>query len=244
MKDKFLKYWTDVHGLMAVATVLDPRFKMKFLYAMFTEIYGHENVGRETTKVKDLLVDLVKEYQGSMEGFGTTDGAAGPCSSTTIQNEGDAAVFDIFDQYLSAEPAAPPAFVSTELDLYLEEEMLARTTNLDIIGWWNVAGVKYPTLRKIARDIMSIPVTTVASESVFSTGGRVISPSRSRLAPKMVEALMCMQAWARADMLGMNTSGSIMLFYFHSFHCDSTNLSNFSLIRSWISCTQCTHDLP
>jgi hypothetical protein len=72
MKDKFLKYWTDVHGLMAVATVLDPRFKMKFLYAMFTEIYGHENVGRETTKVKDLLVDLVKEYQGSMEGFGTT----------------------------------------------------------------------------------------------------------------------------------------------------------------------------
>jgi hypothetical protein len=46
MKDKFLKYWTDVHGLMVVAKVLDPRFKMKFLYAMFTEIYGHENVGR------------------------------------------------------------------------------------------------------------------------------------------------------------------------------------------------------
>ena len=64
MKDKFLKYWTVVHGLMAVATVLDPMFKMKFLYAMFTEIYGHENVGRETTKVKDLLVELVKEYQG------------------------------------------------------------------------------------------------------------------------------------------------------------------------------------
>jgi hypothetical protein len=162
-------------------------------------------------------VDLVKEYQGSMEGFGTTDGV-GPSSSSTIQNEGDATVFDIFYQYLFAEPTAPTAFVSTELDLYLEEEMLARTTNLDIIGWWNVAGVKYPTLRKIARDIMSIPVTTMASESVFSTGGRVISPSRSRLAPKMVEASMCMQAWVRTDMLGMNTSRSIMLFYFHSFH--------------------------
>jgi hypothetical protein len=56
LKDKYLKYWTDVHGLMAVATVLDPWFKMKFLCAMFTEIYGHENVGRETTKVKDLSV--------------------------------------------------------------------------------------------------------------------------------------------------------------------------------------------
>jgi hypothetical protein len=55
---------------------------------------------------------------------------------------------------------------------------------------------------KGARDIMAIPVTTVASESVFSTGGRVISPHRSRLAPKIVEGLMCMKAWSCADMLG------------------------------------------
>jgi len=49
---------------------------------------------------------------------------------------------------------------------------------------------------KIARDVLAIPVTTVASESVFSTSGRIISPHRSRLAPSMVEALMCMQAWS------------------------------------------------
>jgi hypothetical protein len=81
--------------------------------------------------------------------------------------------------------------------------MLARTTKLDFINWWNVAGMKYPPLRKIARDIMAIPVTTVASESVFSTSGRIITPSHSRLAPNMVEALMCMQAWSRADLLGI-----------------------------------------
>jgi hypothetical protein len=86
--------------------------------------------------------------------------------------------------------------------LYLEEPTLPRTQELDIISWWQHAGIKYPTLRKIARDIMAIPVTTVASESVFSTGGRVISPHRSRLAPKTVEGLMCMQAWSRADMIG------------------------------------------
>jgi hypothetical protein len=28
MKEKFNKYWADVHGLMAVATVLDPRFNL------------------------------------------------------------------------------------------------------------------------------------------------------------------------------------------------------------------------
>ena len=80
--------------------------------------------------------------------------------------------------------------------------LLPRTQELDIIQWWQHAGLKYPTLRKIARDVLAIPVTTVASESVFSTSGRIISPHRSRLAPSMVEALMCMQAWSQADMLG------------------------------------------
>ncbi|WVZ90069.1 hypothetical protein U9M48_036401 [Paspalum notatum var. saurae] len=75
---------------MAVATVLDPRYKMKFLYAMFSEIYGHEGMARETKKVKDMLVELVKEYQGSMEGFGTTDGI-GASTNNNVQNEGDAA---------------------------------------------------------------------------------------------------------------------------------------------------------
>ncbi|KAF0888383.1 hypothetical protein E2562_014203, partial [Oryza meyeriana var. granulata] len=60
----------------------------------------------------------------------------------------------------------------------------------------------YPTLRKIARDIMAIYVTTVASEFAFSTGGRVISPNRSQLTPQLVQALMCVQAWGCPDMLG------------------------------------------
>jgi hypothetical protein len=216
MKEKFLKYWSDVHGLMAVATVLDPRYKMQFLCAMYTQIYGHEGMPREVLKVKELLVELLKEYQGSMEGCGTTDGAAG---SSSVQNEGDAEVNEIFDQYLSSQPAMPSSYVSTELDLYLEEEIYSRTMKLDIIGYWNVGAVKFPTLRKIAQDIMSIPVTTVASESVFSTNGRIISPSRSRLVPKMVEALMCMQAWARAEMLGKHlTFSSTFNFCFLPFH--------------------------
>lgn len=92
--------------------------------------------------------------------------------------------------------------VQTELDLYLEEPNIPMTTELDIIGWWKFGGIKYPTLQRMAHDILPIPVTTVASESAFSTSGRVLSAHRSSLAPNMAEALMCMQAWSRADMLG------------------------------------------
>ena len=59
-------------------------------------------------------------------------------------------------------------------------------------------GGNYPILSQIARDILVIPVTTVASESAFSTGGRFVSPYRNRLHPSTLEALMCSQSWIRA----------------------------------------------
>jgi hypothetical protein len=203
MKYKFNKYWTDVHGLMEIAIVLDPRYKLKFMKAFYNTIYGEDSpsIDIEVSRVRSLLYDLVMEYQGSMEGMATTDGV-GATNRNVVLNEGDDLVFGMFDKYLSEETEESSTFVRTELDLYLEEPTMPRTQELDIIHWWQYAGVKYPTLRNIARDIMAIPVTTVASESVFSTGGRVISPHRSRLAPKTVEGLMCMQAWSRADMLG------------------------------------------
>ena len=58
-----------------------------------------------------------------------------------------------------------------------------------------VDGIKYPVLQTIARDILAIPVSTVASESAFSFSRRLVSPHRNRLHPKMIEAFMCAQSW-------------------------------------------------
>ncbi|KAL0376138.1 UNVERIFIED_CONTAM: putative AC transposase [Sesamum calycinum] len=54
---------------------------------------------------------------------------------------------------------------------------------------------RFPILSKIARDILAVPVSTVASESAFSTGGRVLDAFRSSLSPKIVQALICAQDW-------------------------------------------------
>ncbi|KAL4589225.1 hypothetical protein LXL04_002130 [Taraxacum kok-saghyz] len=56
---------------------------------------------------------------------------------------------------------------------------------------------RYPVLSKMARDVLAIPVSTVASESAFSTGGRVLDSFRTSLTPRMVEALVCTQDWVR-----------------------------------------------
>jgi hypothetical protein len=201
MKEKFNKYWSDIHGLMAAAAVLDPRYKLQLLSALFNKIHGCESTAKDAVqKVKDMLCNLVLEYQDPMENVATTVGTQSRLSSTQSMDGED--WIDTFDDYISKQPTVTSTYVRTELDLYLEEPLLPRTQELDIIMWWQHVGIKYPTLRKFARDILAIPVTTVASESAFSTSGRIISPHRSRLAPSMVEALMCMQAWSRADMLG------------------------------------------
>jgi len=55
----------------------------------------------------------------------------------------------------------------------------------------------------MARDILSVPVSTVTSESAFSTAGLVVDKNRCSLLPETVEALMCTQDWLRADIPGI-----------------------------------------
>jgi len=51
----------------------------------------------------------------------------------------------------------------------------------------------------MARDVLAIPATTVASESAFSLGGRIVHKYRSQLDPQVVEALVCTKDWISAS---------------------------------------------
>jgi hypothetical protein len=54
--------------------------------------------------------------------------------------------------------------------------------------------ISTPILSQVARDIMAIQVSTVASES-FSVVRRVIDPYRNRLDTEMVQAPTCTKDW-------------------------------------------------
>ena len=90
-----------------------------------------------------------------------------------------------------------------DLDLYIEERNISSTEKnnfkFDILAWWKVDVSKYPILTKMARVVLSILVSNVASELAFSIRGRVVYAYRSRLTSEMVEILICTQDLLKAQ---------------------------------------------
>ncbi|KAF7821820.1 putative AC transposase [Senna tora] len=58
-------------------------------------------------------------------------------------------------------------FEKTELAQYLHEGNLAIRTEIDMLDYWKKASGQFPILTSMARDILAIPISMVASESTF-----------------------------------------------------------------------------
>ncbi|KAI8547960.1 hypothetical protein RHMOL_Rhmol07G0235900 [Rhododendron molle] len=100
-----------------------------------------------------------------------------------------------FDQHMEEETNMVS---KSELERYWLETMEDRKNEkFDLLTWWFTNCTRYRILSQMARDILAIPVSTIASESAFSTGGRILDPYRTSLSPKMAEALICAQNWLR-----------------------------------------------
>ena len=61
MLAKFNSYWANVSVVMAIAAILDPRYKMKLLEFYYPNIYG-DNSNLEIEKIKNLCYDFLDEY--------------------------------------------------------------------------------------------------------------------------------------------------------------------------------------
>jgi hypothetical protein len=67
--------------------------------------------------------------------------------------------------------------------------------DFDILLWCRDHRLTYPVLSILARDVLSVPVSTVSSESCFSCTARILEDRRRRLLPEHVEMLTCLKDW-------------------------------------------------
>ena len=70
---------------------------------------------------------------------------------------------------------------------------------IDILEYWKRNAVAYPTLTMMARDVFAVPVSTVPSESCFSSANRILTDKRTRLGSKIFEQLVCLKDWIDAE---------------------------------------------
>ena len=85
----------------------------------------------------------------------------------------------------------------SEIEIYLSETVLEEEGTFDLLRWWKLNSERFPILSCLAHDILVMPLSTIASELAFSTGGRVLDYFRSSLTPKLFESLICSQDWLR-----------------------------------------------
>ncbi|KAH9802953.1 BED-type domain-containing protein [Citrus sinensis] len=173
--------------------------------------------------IKNLLIKLYESHNAQYKpsGSGSTSGSASGSTSESqnltsrsgsgshfwdLDDDDDVMIEDPFSEFSKAVAVSEGSpELSNELDLYLMEktEKIAKSnlgTKFDILLWWRVNSANYAILSSIARDVLAIPVSTVASESAFSTGGRILYQYRSSLTPDMVEALVLLQNWLRTSL--------------------------------------------
>lgn len=192
MAEKFNKYWSNINEVLAIAAILDPRNKFDCVIHYFNRIYG-SGANDRLANVRKILENLIFETQSKSKGVNDEE----PMKSSI--NE---CINDYEDDFAKAKrEKGRPMPVRGELDQYLDCETLPESNDFDVLNWWK-RDQNFPTLRKIAKSVLAIPVSSVASESAFSMGGRVVSAHRSRLHSQTVEALMCLQNWMVDDIKG------------------------------------------
>nr|GEV92158.1 germacrene D synthase [Tanacetum cinerariifolium] len=81
-------------------------------------------------------------------------------------------------------------YVNSVFVTHLHPKELA---TFDVLGFWKEKETMFLVLSHMAMDIISVQVSSVASESAFSTSGRVLSIQRTRLTPASLEMCMCLK---------------------------------------------------
>lgn len=204
MQEKFDKYWKSCCLILSIAVIVDPRFKMKLVEFSFSKIYGDdaatyvrivdEGIHELFQDYVALPLPLTPTYIEEANGGGAVNTQEGQEIST---NELGLTDFDAFIIETSSQQSR------SELDQYLEESLLPRVHEFDVVGWWKLNRTKYPTLSKMARDILTVPVSTATADSVFSTVEKEMDRYRCSLRPETVEALVCAKDWQQNELVSI-----------------------------------------
>jgi len=169
-KARYSKAGVEVY---AVATILDPRYKLNYYRA-------HEWEAEWVEEALDGFKNAFARYRCS---------PAPRAREQAPMKWGGGSLEELVESSLKHRCVAKP----DELKQYLDAPSASPGT--DVLQWWKANAASYPCLAAMARDYLAIPATGAPVERVFSGGTDLVRPKRGALNERSIELTMRLKNW-------------------------------------------------
>jgi hypothetical protein len=181
---KFDNYFNISSDLAICATIIDPRLNLVY----YREAKPGKNKYKTLGESPETIDNRVSHHHDIFKSF--YDNSYRPSAVVITPAMHDAPVIG---------PALPffkkarGNETQDELERYFNIPLAAHST--DPIQWWCHHKSEFPSLYKMAMDLLCIQSTSVASERSFSGGRQTITDFRCRLSDDCVRELQCLKSW-------------------------------------------------
>ncbi|KAM3382957.1 zinc finger BED domain-containing protein DAYSLEEPER [Capsicum galapagoense] len=194
MFKKFQKYWNRFSLVLSFGASLDLCFKTQLLEFCFSKVDA-SSAKENVATIEKKMHKLYEQYENNQ--IGTEIASTVQCKPIEEGRQSKQKKFTLFAEFEEFESTSICNAGKSELTLYLEEQKLDYESfqEMDVIKYWKDNEKKYPNLSVMARDVLSIPITLVASESAFSIVGRVVTKYRSCIHHENVQTLVTTRNW-------------------------------------------------
>jgi hypothetical protein len=155
MLDKFNNYWDEPNNVMVIATIIDPRYKLKYIKWGFRRIYSEEKATAEYNLIETELAKLYDTYDMHHHREKADSYRSAASSSTPMDTSSSLpSSSSEFTSYLSETSVETS---KNELDKYLGEANESLLNNFfDVLMWWKLNDHWYPVVSKMAKNFLLI----------------------------------------------------------------------------------------
>jgi hypothetical protein len=193
LEEKFGDYMADEE--LSVATSVDPRYKLLY----FTDTAKKEQVTDWVLTAMEKPLDLLPIPSTSnssssdvLERVPSVAVPAVPNASRPMLSKLERLKAMEYPEGGSSQSSAynnrTRDSLRHEFSTYVSEPTI--TSCDDPLKWWRENQVRFPNVALVARRLLGVPATSVASERAFSKAGDVITKKRNRLEPTKAELVL------------------------------------------------------
>lgn len=99
-----------------------------------------------------------------------------------------------------------------ELEAYLKSplEPYGTLSTSGVMTWWKDHSVIYPTLARMARDLLAIQGSSTPSERQFSSARHIGTDFRNRLSPDMFEAVQTLKSGYKGGIISAHLEATAL----------------------------------